>query len=184
MEFFQDFGKQDGFNLSEVSFSPEDHFKKADFMFDDIPTDNLDDLEDIQVEDLVIVNNRKSTLMYANNHLSWSDQLIRVDKYESQLLQANILFSTDDLISSSLESFLLLIKPLSLVQQNVCKDIRRKARNKIHALNCRRKKNDAISELQDKILFKEEQLRSNKEKNKYLEHTKNALINGFPYNVS
>eukprot|EP00092_Neocalanus_flemingeri_P051986 GFUD01060621.1.p1 GENE.GFUD01060621.1~~GFUD01060621.1.p1 ORF type:complete len:168 (+),score=39.86 GFUD01060621.1:73-576(+) len=140
MEFLQDFGKQDGFDLPEVSFSPEDHFKKADFMFDDIPTDNLDDLEDIQVEDLVIVNNQKSRLMYANNHLSWSDQLIRVDKYESQLLQANISFSSDELISSSLESVLLLIKPLSLVQQNVCKDIRRKARNKIHALNCRRKK--------------------------------------------
>ena len=70
----------------EIPFPPENQFKKADFMFDDIPTEDSINLEDIQIEDLVIINTQESNFVDENVRVSWSDQFIKVDKYENQVL--------------------------------------------------------------------------------------------------
>ena len=54
----------------------------------------------------------------------------------------------DDLIHLSLASFMDLIKDLGKDHQEVCREIRRKGRNKIHALKCRKKSREEVSRLQ------------------------------------
>ena len=54
----------------------------------------------------------------------------------------------EDLIHLSLPSFMDLIKDLGKEHQEVCREIRRKGRNKIHALKCRKKSRDEVSRLQ------------------------------------
>ena len=57
-------------------------------MFEDIPTDLFTyrhDLDDIRVEDLVFVNNQESSSRDENVCISWSEQSIKVDKYDNQV---------------------------------------------------------------------------------------------------
>eukprot|EP00090_Calanus_glacialis_P011580 TRINITY_DN19959_c0_g1_i1.p1 TRINITY_DN19959_c0_g1~~TRINITY_DN19959_c0_g1_i1.p1 ORF type:complete len:188 (-),score=42.56 TRINITY_DN19959_c0_g1_i1:56-619(-) len=177
MEFIQQFNNQNDYFHTDYSFYPGSNLKKSDFTFDDIPADDYHDLEDIRVEDLLFVDNFESSSSEAeeNVHISFSDQSIKVDKYEEQLHQARIPFPAEELISSTLDTFLSLIKHLTVEQQNMCKEIRRKGRNKIHALNCRRKQKDTVKELQDKVWFAKEQLKRNEEKQSFLLQEKQYL---------
>ena len=54
----------------------------------------------------------------------------------------------EDLINSSLPNFSELIKDLTKESQDICREIRKKGRNKIHALKCRKKSRDEVSRLQ------------------------------------
>ena len=54
----------------------------------------------------------------------------------------------EDLIHSSLPAFSDLIKDLTKERQDICREIRKKGRNKIHALKCRKKSRDEVSRLQ------------------------------------
>ena len=54
----------------------------------------------------------------------------------------------EDVIHSSLPAFTELIKELSKEHQDLCRDIRRKGRNKIHAVKCRQKSRDEVTMLQ------------------------------------
>ena len=94
---------------------------------------------------------------------------IRLEKYQQQvdkfkfkhflmrkifeiILQLNgvSLFTVkpEDVIHSSLPAFTELIKELSKEHQDLCRDIRRKGRNKIHAVKCRQKSRDEVAMLQ------------------------------------
>ena len=53
----------------------------------------------------------------------------------------------EDLIHSSLPAFSDLIKDLTKERQDICREIRKKGRNKIHALKCRKKSRDEVSRL-------------------------------------
>ena len=57
-------------------------------MFDDISAGDFHDLEDIRVEDLLFVDNFESNSSEAdeNARISFSDQSIKVDKYEEQVI--------------------------------------------------------------------------------------------------
>ena len=76
------------FYCLDYSFYPGSNLKKSDFTFDDIPADDFHDLEDIRVEDLLFVDNFESSSSEAeeNVHISFSDQSIKVDKYEEQVI--------------------------------------------------------------------------------------------------
>jgi len=78
---------------------------------------------------------------------------IKMDKYIQELSKVG-LFGTPSpkhLVHSSLTNFLNIIQLYNKEQQDVCRDIRRKGRNKIHALKCRQKQKDELEELQAKV---------------------------------
>ena len=54
----------------------------------------------------------------------------------------------EDLIYSSLLNFSELIKELTKESQDICREIRRKGKNKIHALKCKKKSRDDVTRLQ------------------------------------
>ena len=64
-----------------------------------------------------------------------------------QLDSARLFLKPEDLIYLSLSHFMDIIKNLTPEHITLCKEIRRKGRNKIHALKCRKKGRDEVSRL-------------------------------------
>ena len=58
-------------------------------MFEDINTEDYNDLEDIKIEDLLTQdtsdNNNNVLTTFKEENMSWSEGSIKVDKYEDQV---------------------------------------------------------------------------------------------------
>merc|ERR1712064_149609 len=78
-----------------------------------------------------------------------SDQLeipssnIKMEKYIKQLESVHLFdVNPSSIIFSSQADMLNIIRNFSKQQQDACRDIRRKGRNKVHALKCRQKRKE------------------------------------------
>merc|ERR1711884_613505 len=76
---------------------------------------------------------------------------IKTDKYRDMLRSQNLFLSPEEVIYSSMATFGNIIQELSAEQQECCRNIRRKGRNKFHALKCRQKKKDEVAELEERV---------------------------------
>jgi len=108
-----------------------------------------------------------------------SDQLeipssnIKMEKYIKQLESVHLFdVNPSSIIFSSQADMLNIIRNFSKQQQDACRDIRRKGRNKVHALKCRQKSKDELTMLQEQVKFmkqeKERQMRRKEEEEKKL----------------
>lgn len=108
-----------------------------------------------------------------------SDQLeipssnIKMEKYIKQLETVHLFdVNPSSIIFSSQADMLNIIRNFSKQQQDACRDIRRKGRNKVHALKCRQKSKDELTMLQEQVKAmkqeKERQMRRKEEEEKKL----------------
>jgi len=108
-----------------------------------------------------------------------SDQLeiptsnIKMEKYIKQLESVHLFdVNPSTIIFSSQADMLNIIRNFSKQQQDACRDIRRKGRNKVHALKCRQKSKDELTMLQEQVKAmkqeKERQMRRKEEEEKKL----------------
>jgi len=108
--------------------------------------EDFSDLEkNIDVGDLLKMDAGEELQRHGNTE-------IRLEKYQQQLNGVSLFtVKPEDVIHSSLPAFTELIKELSKEHQDLCRDIRRKGRNKIHAVKCRQKSRDEVTMLQEKV---------------------------------
>jgi len=78
---------------------------------------------------------------------------IRLGKDEKLAREAGITFDVKDIVNFPMDEFndLLSKRELTEEQLNLCRDIRRRGKNKVAAQNCRKRKIDQIEELQDRL---------------------------------
>merc|ERR1712117_338464 len=100
---------------------------------------------------------------------------IKMDKYQQQLESFMITLRPEDLIHSSLPAFSDLIKDLTKERQDICREIRKKGRNKIHALKCRKKSRDEVSRLQEQVEREKEKRRQLLEDNRRFQHNRDVM---------
>lgn len=100
---------------------------------------------------------------------------IKIDKYQQQLDSVMISLRPEDLINSSLPNFSELIKDLTKESQDICREIRKKGRNKIHALKCRKKSRDEVSRLQEQVEMEKEKRRQLLEDNRRFQQNRDEM---------
>jgi len=78
---------------------------------------------------------------------------VRLGKDEKLAREAGITFDVKDIVNLPMDEFndLLSKRELTEEQLNLCRDIRRRGKNKVAAQNCRKRKIDQIDELQERI---------------------------------
>jgi len=78
---------------------------------------------------------------------------VRLGKDEKLAREAGITFDVKDIVNFPMDEFndLLSKRELTEEQLNLCRDIRRRGKNKVAAQNCRKRKIDQIEELQDRL---------------------------------
>merc|ERR1719474_1254383 len=96
-----------------------------------------------------------------------------MEKYIKQLESVHLFdVNPSSIIFSSQADMLNIIRNFSKQQQDACRDIRRKGRNKVHALKCRKKSKDELTMLQEQVKAmkqeKERQMRRKEEEEKKL----------------
>merc|ERR1711988_1881845 len=100
---------------------------------------------------------------------------IRTEKYQQQLDSVGLFVKPEDIIHLDLQAFMDLIKPMVKEHQDICKEIRRKGRNKIHALRCRQKNRDEVSMLQEQVERAKEQKRKLLEDNRRFQQNRDYM---------
>jgi len=80
-------------------------------------------------------------------------EAVRLGKDEKLAREAGITFDVKDIVNLPMDEFndLLSKRELTEEQLNLCRDIRRRGKNKVAAQNCRKRKIDQIDELQDRL---------------------------------
>jgi len=80
-------------------------------------------------------------------------EAVRLGKDEKLAREAGITFDVKDIVNFPMDEFndLLSKRELTEEQLNLCRDIRRRGKNKVAAQNCRKRKIDQIDELQDRL---------------------------------
>merc|ERR1711990_128580 len=78
---------------------------------------------------------------------------VRLGKDEKLAREAGITFDVKDIVNFPMDEFndLLSKRELTEEQINLCRDIRRRGKNKVAAQNCRKRKIDQIEELTEKL---------------------------------
>merc|ERR1712154_292288 len=72
----------------------------------------------------------------------------------------SIPYSVEKITNCSMEEFGNMLEKLSKEQINLCRDIRRRGKNKVAAQNCRKRRQEQATELEEEI----EKIRGRKEK--------------------
>lgn len=121
---------------------------------------------------------------------------IRESRDERKARQLGIPFSLTDIIDSPMEEFNNLITQTTLTEEQaaLCRDIRRRGKNKVAAQNCRRRKLDLISSLevevtrarnykQQLLAEREELYRLRHEWSEKLRHLEDAVLRGLNKDV-
>lgn len=87
-----------------------------------------------------------------SRHSSLQSEAARISKDEKIAREAGINFSIDQIVGLPMDEFndLLSRHELNEEQLNICRDIRRRGKNKVAAQNCRRRKIDQLEELKQR----------------------------------
>jgi len=87
-----------------------------------------------------------------SRHSSLQSEAARISKDEKIAREAGINFSIDQIVGLPMDEFndLLSRHELSEEQLNICRDIRRRGKNKVAAQNCRRRKIDQVEDLKQR----------------------------------
>jgi len=87
-----------------------------------------------------------------SRHNSLQSEATRISKDEKIAREAGINFSIDQIVGLPMDEFndLLSRHELSEEQLNICRDIRRRGKNKVAAQNCRRRKIDQVEDLKQR----------------------------------
>jgi len=98
-----------------------------------------------------------------------SNASFRLGKDEKIAREAGIRFNVKDIVNPPMDEFndMLSKEDLTEEQLNICRDIRRRGKNKVAAQNCRKRKLEQIEELQDRLQEakrRQYQLQNNHEK--------------------
>jgi len=90
---------------------------------------------------------------HSDSYSSSDAEAIRLGKDEKLAREAGISFDVKDIVNLPMDEFndLLSKRELTEEQLNLCRDIRRRGKNKVAAQNCRKRKIDQIDELQDRL---------------------------------
>jgi len=97
------------------------------------------------------------------------ESVVRMGKDEKIAREAGIRFNVKDIVNPPMDEFndMLSKEDLTEEQLNICRDIRRRGKNKVAAQNCRKRKIEQIEELQDRLQEakrRQYQLQTNHEK--------------------
>lgn len=112
---------------------------------------NVDD----DVSDIEVSINMDSLYKMESDQLEIPSSNIKMEKYIQQLESVNLYdVNPSSIIFSSQNDMLNIIRNFSKQQQDACRDIRRKGRNKVHALKCRQKSKDELTMLQEQVRAK------------------------------
>jgi len=90
---------------------------------------------------------------HSDSYSSSDAEAVRLGKDEKLAREAGITFDVKDIVNLPMDEFndLLSKRELTEEQLNLCRDIRRRGKNKVAAQNCRKRKIDQIDELQDRL---------------------------------
>jgi len=91
---------------------------------------------------------------HSGDSYSAESESVRLGKDEKLAREAGITFDVKDIVNLPMDEFndLLSKRELTEEQLNLCRDIRRRGKNKVAAQNCRKRKIDQIDELQERSL--------------------------------
>ena len=96
--------------------------------------------------------------MSAQKSKLWGKYRAAQTKDMEQLSLADINMSVEDLVNCSMEDFDLRMQNLSPMQIEICKEVRKRVKNRRAASNCRSRRIDALEELREKKAATEKKL--------------------------